>query len=116
MKKTTKGLKIHFGFGRGQRKNGQAITIAESRLAMSLLKHEAARLFGGYSFTRIEGGWVNPAGKLVEEPGGILEVVTTRDYRSMVKLAKAFRETIKQVLDQEAIVLTITECKFTEIA
>lgn len=98
--------RLTFGFGYGERSNGSKIPVITARVRLGKITREAARLFGGYSVIRIRGGWINGDGRLVREPGIVLEVVSERRLGELLPIARAFRETIKEVLEQEAIVLT----------
>jgi hypothetical protein len=105
--------RIQFIFGLGQNKDG--LPIQNEGYKLSAIKREAARLFGGYTYVETAGGWHSPSGMLIEEPGGLLDIVSLRDAESLHKVAVPFRAFIKEVLEQEAIVVTIQKLEVLEI-
>jgi len=104
--------KIEFGFGVGEDRDGNVISIERHESALGAIRREAATLFGGYTLTRTEGGWRNPQGRLVEEPGYTLSVLT--DYPGdfpqwpMIDMAGH----IKRELSQEAVYVVVHQCSW----
>lgn len=110
------GFKISFGFGIGGDRDGSKIPDRIAQANLDCIKREVAYYFGGYSLHKIEGGWINGVSRLVEEPGYVMEVVVVLPLHEVLKQAQRMRDFIKEVLNQEAIVLTITRLPFAEIA
>lgn len=96
--------KLEFGFGAGEDRQGIPLDQANVGLVVNEIVETASRLFGGCFLTRGRGGWINPAGILVTEPGYVLTVYTnfshTRD--DAMKLIA----TIKRLLNQEAVIFS----------
>lgn len=102
--------KIEFGFGVGEDKNGFSLNSSRVVAGLGNIRKEAARLFGGYTLRSVTGGWVNPEGRLVEEPGYTLQVF---DDGSTNGNRAAMVGVIKEQLNQAAVAVTITEVKFS---
>lgn len=52
--------------------------------------------FGGYSLIKMDGGWVNKQGKIVQEPSLKLELVTDLGEKSIIQLCKYITLEYKQ--------------------
>lgn len=57
------------GFGISFDKHGERIDKRDVDQALKIAGHDAADLFGGYSYWRCQGGWINPRGEHVHERG-----------------------------------------------
>ena len=57
------------GFGVGYDRNGEPLADADVEQAVKIAGMHAAELFGGYSYWRCQGGWVNDKGEHVHERG-----------------------------------------------
>jgi hypothetical protein len=64
------------GFGLGERADGTPIGDDERAAIIRQIAIQTAHRFGGYTIAHTYGGWINPAGRLVEEPGITLTIVT----------------------------------------
>lgn len=105
--------RIDFGFGVSEDRDGNTITIIRREEAMDEIKRVCMSLFGGYTLTRTEGGWRNPQGRLVEEPGYTLSVLAKSDTRYFDEdPIKSMAGCIKQQLAQEAVAATVIECNW----
>lgn len=113
--------KIEIGFGAGTNKHGFPISDRFREEAILAIKHEAAKLFGGYTLVETEGGWTDPSGKLVEERGytlffvveyadcgdgpdrtAIPPVIRSRDSRINLMMSS-----VRHELQQATVVLSI---------
>lgn len=116
MTKLKTGFKISFGFGIGEDRDGSKIPDRIAQANLNCIKREVANYFGDYSLHKIEDGWINGVSRLVEEPGYVMEAVVTLPFHEALQKAQRMRDFIKEILNQEAIVLTITRLPFAEIA
>jgi len=89
-----------FYIGTGYAADGSHLDNVEDRV--SFIKDHAARIFGGYTADRVNGGWHDGA-KLVEEPALRLEVLTDQD----ANVIRQFAETAKTAFQQEAVALAV---------
>jgi hypothetical protein len=101
--------KIEFGFGVGKNKNNEVITDLDRESALAVIRKEAAAVFGGYTLFSPTGGWRNPAGVLVEEPGYTLMVLVSDANNFTIDCFAAY---IRGAFQQEAVVVTITPVTF----
>lgn len=108
-----KSNKITFGFGVGVTKDGSPIPRYFAQCLVKEICELAANLFGGYTIYECEGGWTNPRGEVVVEPGR--SIVAYCDHRSKVTEAKVEQmvATIKELLNQEAVAVVREECDFS---
>lgn len=97
--------KVEFGFGVGEDASGRLLLQSEVAIGMQKICQHAADLFGGYTITKTQGGWVNPAGRLVEERGITLSALIEIDQVNYLAIV----DTIKSALRQHAIVVILTE-------
>jgi hypothetical protein len=108
-------FKVEYGFGVGEDRHGKSISRNRLRQSLELLTLEASRLFGGVTIYETTGAWVNPAGRLVQEPGRTLMVLAACEdggYSELKQIIDSFGEMIKSTLEQETIVQSITETHF----
>ena len=106
--------KIEFGFGVGEDRDGNAISIERRNTALAEIKRVAVEFFGGYTIVTTDGGWKNARGMLVEEQGRTLFVLIdeSKGERHFFR-ADAMAEIIKGQLNQESVVVTKTAVEFT---
>ncbi len=50
------------------------IVPSSEQAALSYAKRQAAKLFGGYTITQGQGGWIDASGALIDEPVSILTI------------------------------------------
>jgi hypothetical protein len=101
--------KIEFGFGVGQDADGNPIDQLQFVFAFKVIRLKAVDLFGGYTMCKTTGGWIDPTGRLVEEPGYTLFVFS--DFNEFEKY-RMMAEIIKTELNQQAVAVTVTEVNF----
>lgn len=105
--------KIEFGFGAGEDDSGRLLLQSEVEIGLQKIRRRAVEWFGGYTLTKTQGGWVNPAGRLVEEPGYTLSVlvdpstVLLEDFGYRLEITDIV-STIKQALRQHSVVVMLT--------
>lgn len=99
-------IKLEFGFGVGLDANQNRLTVEERRTGLDWIKKVSVNLFGGYTLTETQGGWRNPAGIVVEEPGFTLTVYTTPAQHGLPTRIDILIDTIKAALHQEAVCIT----------
>jgi len=104
--------KVEFGFGIGKDRNQRAIPGSEQVAALDFIAAEAARRFGAYTLTSTSGGWTNPAGLLVQEPGYTLMATVPANFDCLDLHAKIFAAYIAGALRQEAVAVTVTPVWF----
>lgn len=103
----TTNYKIEFGFGVGKDREQKDISLPAREIALQCIRDEAVRVFGAYTLTPVEGGWRNPAGVVVTEPGYTLSVILPS-----VQASQHFAGYIIGVLEQEAVAVTVTPVNF----
>lgn len=105
--------KIEFGFGVGEDRNGDIITLERKTDAMHEIKRVAVELFGGYTLVKTDGGWKNACGRLVTEPGYTLVILVESDTRYFDEdPIKSMARVIKEQLFQEAVAVTVIEANW----
>lgn len=107
----TNAIKIEFGFGVGKDRHQKFLTPREVRLGLRLIIEKAASLWGAYTLQPVSGGWTNPAGLLIEEPGYVL-TITTKPLQTSHSNTRALIDVIKDSLRQEAVAVTQTPVSF----
>lgn len=120
--------KIEFGFGVGLDRNQSPIDGVQREDALHLITSECVRLFGGYTLTQTTGGWRNPAGVLVQEPGYTLMATVpnplanaekpyvpgaTSAYHLLTVHINMMAGYINGALNQEATAVTVTPVFFS---
>jgi len=100
--------RIEFGFGVGEDAYGDPVEPARLVTALGIIRKTAADLFEGYTMHPTTGGWVNNAGRLVEEPGFTLFVVSDWNDAEVWKMV----DTIKTEHNQHALAVTATQVIF----
>lgn len=100
--------KIEFGFGVGEDATGAALAPDLVIAGLMVIRKRAAELFGGYTMHAVNGGWTNPEGRLVEEPGYTLFVFGPGNG-NMNGTILALVDCIKENLHQAAVCVTFTE-------
>lgn len=101
-------LQINFGFGVGRDKDGLGILPSDREVGLNFIRQRAAHLFGGYTLYETTGGWTNGAGRLVEEEGRTLMVLTTDEQYTLDQKIDQMAEAIKFYLNQDAVAVTQT--------
>ena len=109
------GVRLSYGFGIEKDKNGRYISPIVVTAAMREIEKRAVGLFGGFALRPVQGGRVNSVGQLVEERGYSLEIVIPNNNTVTLKETREFGQLIKQLLNQEAIVFTVSQCITAEI-
>lgn len=104
--------KVEFGFGVGFDYEQQPLTEGRVNAALSVIRREAVTRFGAYTLTPVKGGWTNPQGVLVEEPGYTLTIMLDAVVDRQIQSMACF---IGGALNQEAIVVTMTPVDFRVI-
>lgn len=90
---------------------GRQIDPARRALALDTLRRAAADVFGGYSLSHIEGGWINDKGALVAEGALRLEVYTDK---AQVE-CRAFGERARAMFDQSAVLMDVATAPGVEM-
>lgn len=90
------------GFGIGETRDGFAITDDQRRAILQAVKETAAGIFGGFTLFNVQGGWVNPEGRLVEEPGISLLICSPQPEHVL----REFADYVRRVACQHSVVLT----------
>jgi len=104
--------KIEFGFGAGMDKDQIPVSPECVKHGLDWIKKVTVRLFDGYTLTACEGGWRNPAGLLVEEPGFTLTIYTSFTPSVTPTKIDIMVDAIKQALRQEAVCVIQTPVNF----
>ncbi len=97
-------MRIEIGFGLGETASGLPIEPMIAEGALRILKEEAAALFGGYTLVPVEGGWMNPGGRLVMEIGKKFEIFTVPGREDM---ARTFARHVRDSLKQQSVMLVV---------
>jgi hypothetical protein len=97
-------IKITFTIGIGKDKTGKPIPECDMELAKLRACKLIAREFGGYTAYVANGGWVDPSGKLIEEPSLVISTIT--DKPGNRELAKDCAEGFKLSFNQDCIMVT----------
>lgn len=97
--------KIEIIFGIGEDRNGIRLSHEEQQTICETIQHHAATQFGGYTMIDSSGGWVDSFGKLIQEPGKILVLITTEP----IKTAKEFAAWIRSTARQSCVSFSVTE-------
>ena len=80
---------------------GNPIPTRVARIAILSIKRAAVHLFGGYSLSVVDGGYVNAAGKVVEEKTLRVEIATHDNA-----LVVHFAATCARLLNQESVLVS----------
>lgn len=88
-----------YTIGAGTHFDKNGAPIANLRIKIRDLKLDACKMFGGCAVVRVEGGWVDQNGKLIEEDGVQFDICTDVP-RVKVEL---FAGLVKTVLNQTAV-------------
>ena len=70
------------------------------RLTLHKAKLHAAQVFGGYSLSKVDGGWISPTGELVQETSWKWEVFTDLDTE-----VRAFAVYLRESFRQECVLV-----------
>jgi hypothetical protein len=101
-------IKIEITFGIGENKHRQPIAdLTEKEHTIGEL---AALLFGGYTQHNSVGGWKNDVGELITEMGCVIYAVVSDSPENRRK-ARQLALTIREVLEQTCVLLTVTPCE-----
>lgn len=92
--------KVAFIVGQGFDQHGNPLVDKTNRLK-AVLTH-IAKTYGGYSLVKGEGGWINPAGKLVEEPNISITVYSDLNISAV---HQATAEQLAVTFNQESVLL-----------
>lgn len=106
--------RIKFYVGVGEDKDGVRIPYELRQNKLDIANVATAKRFQGYSGYLTRGGWINPEGRLVEEPAMVWEVLTTEGDEKVINYhAKLLGEIFNQstVLVTREVVIT----EFVEI-
>lgn len=98
--------KIEFGFGAGEDASGRLLLQSEVEIGLQKIRQRAVALYGGYTVTHTTGGWVNPAGRLVEERGFTLSALVEIGFDEQVNFQEMV-DVIKSALRQQSVAVTI---------
>jgi hypothetical protein len=101
--------RFRFYLGTGVTGQGFHITNGEERLETVL--ERTAKVYGGFTLTKSEGGWTNEKGVFVREPSVIIEVLEAYpligdDHEVVNARANDHAQWIGKVFDQESVLLT----------
>jgi len=66
--------------GTGEDRHGNRINTMARNVNLATVRKAAAEVFGGYTVWQTRGGWINKAGRLVEEPGVTIAVIVTDQH------------------------------------
>lgn len=103
-----KGWKVYIGAGVTFNSAGDRISDVQREIALQGIRAIAAQLFGGYTLTRVQGGWIGGSGRLITEDGIGLTCYSSEDFsKELQKKAKTLAQAVKNGLSQEAVVLAI---------
>lgn len=111
-------MRYTFGVGIGFDRDGKAIHPEEVRQYIEAAIKRASELFGGCFITRGDGGWIDPAGKLIVEPGIVITVdvapykypIDTRiDGQRDVKRVNLYAHYLRQLFNQSSVIVTRIE-------
>lgn len=98
--------RVEIGFGIGFDKNGVPIRKIDAEVDDFI--HRASRRFGGVAAIKVNGGWVNGQGDMVNEPGMILRIDGIQTDKDMAS-AKQFALAVKDALNQESVVFSVSQ-------
>lgn len=103
MMSTAREREYRIGFGIEYDRHNRMIDSQRLENAMRSIKGDAALLFGGYTLTPVDGGWMNPeTGQLVEERGYTLSLITFDAHDARIR---RFADIIGRLLHQHSVVL-----------
>lgn len=114
----TPHFKIEFGFGIEKDRDQNTLPKSLVDAAIATIKEEAAHQFGAYTLTAASGGWTNPDGLLVTEPGYTLTVIIPQEDPAVQVGSRLefcvpfFAAFIRGALRQQAVAVTITPVNF----
>lgn len=97
-------IEIKFTIGIGKDKNGKAIPEADATLFEARACKQVARVFGGYTSTRANGGWIDPGGNLIEERSLVITTVTDKP-QSRIEY-RILAEDFKAMFNQDCVMVT----------
>jgi len=103
---------IEFTFGAGFDKDQRIITISQRDGALEFIKRNAVELFDGYTMFSTAGGWKSPDGRIVEEAGYVLRVLTLTpaiDAFGWSASVMAMSDCIKYALSQQCVCVTASQ-------
>jgi hypothetical protein len=101
--------RFRFYLGTGVTGQGFHITNVDERLETVL--ERTAKVYGGFTLTKSEGGWTNDKGKFVREPSVVIEVLEAYpligdDHAVVNTRANDHAQWIGKVFDQESVLRT----------
>ena len=85
------------------------VTLEDSITVRANVARELSGIFGGYTAALVAGGWVDSAGRLIEEASTRFEVYDDSTGEDATIRAHAIRDVAKRVklaLDQDCVLLT----------
>lgn len=91
--------RVSFYIGIEKDRNGNQIEAQARSNALTKLRHLAASTFGGYTMFHGAGGWINPAGELIEEGSIRLDTFSSASYAKVW----GFAQESGKLLDQATI-------------
>jgi len=91
--------------GIGETRNGSPITSHVRDVALLAVRSDLAHAFGGYTETFTRGGWINPDGRLVTEPGRAFTVFTDESGGAFV--IRSWARRVGQFFNQDSVCLTL---------
>ena len=68
--------------------------------ALKEVRREAAHTFGGYTLANVEGGWVDPHGRLIEEGSIRLDLIASDRWN-----VRSFAEYAGRALNQSSVLI-----------
>lgn len=86
--------------GCGQDRHGVALTATYAKNAIYQARKIAAIAFGGYTVHETVGGWVNPAGETIHEPGVSFLIIA-----GGLSEVEKFAQVLGHLLGQESVLL-----------
>ncbi len=105
-----KMIKVEFGFGIEEDKDGNGISPQKLRNdLLPSIESFAAQTFGNYTLYQTDGGWINPQGRLVQERGMTLMVLVSPDRVNLDRVINSMATTVRDSLKQVCVAVTQTE-------
>lgn len=111
----TPGYKVTLSVGTEYDKHGMPITPTQRVKALSRLRIKLAEMFGGYTETTHNGGWINPDSQLVQETSVSFQMIIGEDK---LKLVSSAANWARVLLLQEQVLVTreAIEFEFMDLA
>jgi len=94
-------MRVEITFGLQYDRDNRTIDSFDRDKALFTIRRAAVADFGGYTLIDHVGGWINPAGQLVEEVSATIRL----DFVNDLTKAERYAKYIKRLLNQSAVVL-----------